>query len=60
MLNLHQVKDEICDIGRRLYNRGFGHASSPIDEMLRKNLAYTDCPLYRKIIDDIKAFVMGV
>ena len=37
----------------------YAHASSPIDEMLRKNLAYTDCPLYRKIIDDIKAFVTG-
>lgn len=37
----------------------YAHASSPIDEMLRKNLAYTDCPLYQKIIDDIKAFVTG-
>ena len=37
MLNLHQVKDEICDIGRRLYNRGFasandGNISYRIDE----------------------------
>ena len=38
----------------------YAHASSPIDEMLRKNLAYTDCPLYQKIIDDIKSFVTGV
>ena len=27
MLNLHPVKEEICDIGRRLYNRGFAAAN---------------------------------
>ena len=27
MLNLHQIKDEICDIGRRLYNRNFASAN---------------------------------
>lgn len=37
MLNLHQVKEEICDIGRRIYNKGFaaandGNISYRIDE----------------------------
>ena len=37
MLNLHQVKEEICDMGRRLYNKGFaaandGNISYRIDE----------------------------
>jgi L-fuculose-phosphate aldolase len=27
MLNLHQVKEEICDIGRRIYNKGFAAAN---------------------------------
>ena len=27
MLNLSQIKEEICDIGRRLYNRGFAAAN---------------------------------
>ncbi|MGL6195891.1 MAG: class II aldolase/adducin family protein, partial [Thermoguttaceae bacterium] len=27
MLNIHQVKEEICDIGRRLYNKGFAAAN---------------------------------
>ena len=27
MQNLDQIKEEICDIGRRLYNRGFGAAN---------------------------------
>jgi L-fuculose-phosphate aldolase len=27
MLNIHQVKEEICDIGRRIYNRGFAAAN---------------------------------
>jgi L-fuculose-phosphate aldolase len=37
MLNIHQVKEEVCDIGRRIYNRGFaaandGNISFRIDE----------------------------
>jgi L-fuculose-phosphate aldolase len=37
MTNLHQIKEEICDIGRRIYNRGFaaandGNISFRIDE----------------------------
>lgn len=37
MLNLHQVKEEICDMGRRLYNKGFaagndGNISYRVDE----------------------------
>jgi L-fuculose-phosphate aldolase len=37
MLNIHQVKEEICDIGRRIYNRSFaaandGNISYRIDE----------------------------
>ncbi|MDR3110386.1 MAG: class II aldolase/adducin family protein [Planctomycetaceae bacterium] len=37
MQNLHQVKEEICDIGRRIYNKGFaaandGNISFRIDE----------------------------
>jgi L-fuculose-phosphate aldolase len=37
MLNLHQVKEEICDIGRRIYNKGFaaandGNISYRVDE----------------------------
>ncbi|MDR0335763.1 MAG: class II aldolase/adducin family protein [Planctomycetaceae bacterium] len=37
MMNLHQIKEEICDIGRRIYNRGFaaandGNISFRIDE----------------------------
>ncbi|MDR0520648.1 MAG: class II aldolase/adducin family protein [Planctomycetaceae bacterium] len=37
MINLHQVKEEICDIGRRIYNKGFvaandGNISVRIDE----------------------------
>jgi L-fuculose-phosphate aldolase len=27
MINIHQVKEEICDIGRRIYNRGFAAAN---------------------------------
>ncbi|MDR0609060.1 MAG: class II aldolase/adducin family protein [Planctomycetaceae bacterium] len=27
MTNLHQIKEEICDIGRRIYNRGFAAAN---------------------------------
>ncbi len=27
MINLHQIKEEICDIGRRIYNRGFASAN---------------------------------
>ena len=23
MINAHQIKEEICDIGRRIYNKGF-------------------------------------
>ena len=39
MSNLNQIKEEICDIGRRLYNRGFaaandGNISCRIDENL--------------------------
>lgn len=37
MISLHQLKEEICDIGRRIYNRGFasandGNISFRIDE----------------------------
>lgn len=37
MINLHQVKEEICDIGRRIYNKGFaaandGNISYRVDE----------------------------
>ncbi len=27
MINIHQIKEEICDIGRRLYNKGFAAAN---------------------------------
>ena len=27
MINIHQAKEEICDIGRRLYNKGFAAAN---------------------------------
>jgi L-fuculose-phosphate aldolase len=27
MTSLHQIKEEICDIGRRIYNRGFAAAN---------------------------------
>jgi len=37
MVNIHQIKEEICDMGRRLYNKGFaaandGNISYRIDE----------------------------
>lgn len=37
MINIHQIKEEICDIGRRLYNKGFaaandGNISYRVDE----------------------------
>lgn len=35
----------------------YAHASSSIDEMLRKNLAYADCPLYKRILSDLTNFI---
>ncbi|MDR1957894.1 MAG: class II aldolase/adducin family protein [Planctomycetaceae bacterium] len=37
MINIHQIKEEICDIGRRIYNKGFaaandGNISYRVDE----------------------------
>jgi L-fuculose-phosphate aldolase len=28
MLNIHKIKQEICEVGRRLYQKGFAAAKS--------------------------------
>ncbi len=35
----------------------YQHATAPISEMLRKQTGYDECPLYRRILDDLRAFV---
>lgn len=36
----------------------YQHAAAPIEEMLRKHTYYKSCPLFKKIQNDIRAFLV--